>query len=317
MTCEVHSGAVEQEQARDSEVRAYRGVWWVLGFQQPREEALVSPAAPSPARQSLAGRKRLHRVTRLLLSVLPRWLQGAMGYPVSSSIGRSLSPEIRVSPTKPCGKGSKRKQDELDEDEEEEEHPTWVEALNQELADDEDPEEDPDYEPSSVETESEEYRSHNNTESDIEVQGKIVIEDVNVLQWDLPARSSCGQRPDERSTKVTVRLQDTLLNKHWCARKAGGKLVLKYFQMNMIKTVRTYISVKTKTEYQTFELLTDNGRWYQLSQMNAQSECGDAVSVFLSVTINPCERLYFQKCHYQPAKGRQGLVSPPDSTYDD
>lgn len=75
-----------------SQVRAYRGVWWVLGFQQPREEALVSPAAPSPARQSLAGRKRLHRVTRLLLSVLPRWLQGAMGYPVSSSIGRSLSP---------------------------------------------------------------------------------------------------------------------------------------------------------------------------------------------------------------------------------
>lgn len=53
--------------------------------------------------------------------------------------------EIRVSPTKPCGKGSKRKQDEL-EDEEEEEHPTWVEALNQELADDDSPDEDPDYE---------------------------------------------------------------------------------------------------------------------------------------------------------------------------
>lgn len=52
--------------------------------------------------------------------------------------------EIRVSPTKPCGKGSKRKQDELDEDEEED-HQTWVEALSQELAD-EDPEEDPDYE---------------------------------------------------------------------------------------------------------------------------------------------------------------------------
>lgn len=33
----------------------------------------------------------------------------------------------------------------MDEDEEEE-HPTWVEALTQELADDEDPEEDPDYE---------------------------------------------------------------------------------------------------------------------------------------------------------------------------
>ncbi|XP_047199044.1 oogenesis-related [Hippoglossus stenolepis] len=208
MTSEVQRDTVEQEQAqaqaqhsedrvvrRDGALRsilrglfwpfgvmmrAYRGVWWVLGFRQPQEVAVVSSEVPSPARQSLAGRKRLHRVTRLLLSILPRWVQGALGYPVSSSIGRSLSPEIRVSPTKPCGKGSKRKQDELDEDEEEE-HPTWVEALNQELASDEDPEEDPDYEPSTVETESEEYCSHNNTESDIEISGKgVVIEDVNV-----------------------------------------------------------------------------------------------------------------------------------------
>ncbi|XP_035509947.1 oogenesis-related [Morone saxatilis] len=162
-------------------VRAYRGFWWVLGFRQPQETALVSPPeVSSPGRQSLAGRKRLRRVTRLLLSILPRWVQGGLGYPVSSSIGRSLSPEIRVSPTKPCGKGSKRKQDELDDDEEEEEHQTWVEALTQELADDDAPEEDPDYEPSTVETESEEYRSHNDTESDIEVQekGVIIIEDV-------------------------------------------------------------------------------------------------------------------------------------------
>lgn len=57
--------------------------------------------------------------------------------------------EIRISPTKPYGKGSKRKQDELDEDEDdydEAERPTWVEALTQEITDDEAPEEDPDYE---------------------------------------------------------------------------------------------------------------------------------------------------------------------------
>ncbi|XP_076581999.1 oogenesis-related [Chaetodon auriga] len=164
-------------------VRAFRGVGWVLGFRQPQEKALHGSEVSSPARQSLAGRKRLGRITRLLLSVLPRWAQGILGYPVSSNIGRSLSPEIRVSPTKPCGKGSKRKQDELDEDEEEE-HQTWVEALTQELADDDDgPEEDPDYEPSTVETESEEYRSHNNTESDIEIQekGVVVIEDVSTM----------------------------------------------------------------------------------------------------------------------------------------
>lgn len=37
--------------------------------------------------------------------------------------------------------------------------------------------------PSTVETESEEYRSHNNTESDIEVQekGGVIIEDVRTV----------------------------------------------------------------------------------------------------------------------------------------
>ncbi|XP_056235002.1 oogenesis-related isoform X1 [Seriola aureovittata] len=217
MTCEPRRDTMEQEQAENTEdtvvrrdgvlrsmlrglfwpfgivVRAYHGVWWVMGFRQPREMTIVSPAVPSPARQNLAGRKRLRRVTRLLLSILPRWVQGALGYPVSSNIGRSLSPEIRVSPTKPCGKGSKRKQDELEDEEEEEDHQTWVEALTQELAD-EGPEEDPDYEPSSVETESEEYCSQNNTESDIEVQGKgvVVIEDVKTdIEPSAPAQVAC------------------------------------------------------------------------------------------------------------------------------
>lgn len=75
-------------------MRAYRGFWWVLGFRQPQQKALVNPAVSSPGRQNLAGRKRLRRVTRLLLSILPRWVQGALGYPVSSSIGRCLSPGI-------------------------------------------------------------------------------------------------------------------------------------------------------------------------------------------------------------------------------
>lgn len=36
--------------------------------------------------------------------------------------------------------------DDDDQEEQQEEHPTWVEALSQELADDDAPEEDPDYE---------------------------------------------------------------------------------------------------------------------------------------------------------------------------
>lgn len=75
---------------------------------------------------------------------------------------RLCTTEIRESPTKPSGKGSKRKQDELDEEdyieeeeeeaqgeeaEEEDGRQTWVEALNQELNDEDDgPEVDPDYE---------------------------------------------------------------------------------------------------------------------------------------------------------------------------
>lgn len=49
------------------------------------------------------------------------------------------------SPTKPCGKGSKRKQDALDEDEDLEQQ-SWVEALTQEITTDEDETVDPDYE---------------------------------------------------------------------------------------------------------------------------------------------------------------------------
>jgi len=51
---------------------------------------------------------------------------------------------VSCSPTKPCGKGSKRKQDDLDEEEEVDQQ-SWVEALTQELAE-EDHVVDPDYE---------------------------------------------------------------------------------------------------------------------------------------------------------------------------
>ena len=53
--------------------------------------------------------------------------------------------ELRVSPTKECGKGSKRKQDDLEEDDEQE-PVTWATWVNQELAEEEDSAVDPDYE---------------------------------------------------------------------------------------------------------------------------------------------------------------------------
>lgn len=54
-----------------------------------------------------------------------------------------------MSPAKPCGKGSKRKQDDVDDEDDDDveaEQQSWVEALSQELADDDGPEVDPDYE---------------------------------------------------------------------------------------------------------------------------------------------------------------------------
>ncbi|XP_058615592.1 oogenesis-related isoform X2 [Onychostoma macrolepis] len=181
-------------------MRALRGLWWLFGFSAPvkvislaREEKSGSPKE----RQCRTVRKRLNRVTRLLLAILPRRIQSALGYPVCTSIGCAVSPgmiipflqvcvclfsalEVRCSPTKPCGKGSKRKQDDLDEEEEVEQQ-SWVEALNQELAE-EDHAVDPDYEPSAVETDSEEYRSHNDTESDLEVEkGVVVIKDLETV----------------------------------------------------------------------------------------------------------------------------------------
>ncbi|XP_035645497.1 oogenesis-related isoform X1 [Oncorhynchus keta] len=161
-------------------MRALRGFWWLLGF-SPSDEAFVPPeedANSSPARHCLAGRKRLRRATRILLAILPRRLQSTLGYPVCTSIGRAVSPEVLCSPTKLCGKGNKRKQDDLDDDEEQQ---TWVEALSQEL-EDEEPSVDPDYEPSAVDTDSEEYNSQNDTESDLDVSGKVVIDDLKTVQ---------------------------------------------------------------------------------------------------------------------------------------
>ncbi|KAG9350577.1 hypothetical protein JZ751_024466 [Albula glossodonta] len=168
-------------------MRSLRGLWWLLGF-SPQEKGPSEPDTESDsptARQCRAGKKRLRRVTRIVLALLPRRLQSALGYPVCTSIGCSVSPEIRCSPTKPSGKGSKRKQDDVDEEDdddvEEGVQQSWVEALTQELVD-EDSQADPDYEPSSVgETDSEEYRTNNDTESDIEVQGGQISTERKVL----------------------------------------------------------------------------------------------------------------------------------------
>ncbi|XP_063056357.1 oogenesis-related [Engraulis encrasicolus] len=183
-------------------MRAFRGFWWFFGFSGP-EKPLSPAGVESPTRTCQTGRKRLWRATRILLAVIPGRIRNALGYPVCTSIGRTVCSEVQFSPTKPHGKGSKRKQDDVedDDDEEEVEQPSWVDALNQELSGEQDPN-DPDYEPTSVVTDSEEYCSHNDTESDIEVQdGHAVIKDVN-------QEAATSDSPDSDDPDCEVLLQD-------------------------------------------------------------------------------------------------------------
>ncbi|XP_071968897.1 uncharacterized protein [Engystomops pustulosus] len=118
-------------------------------------------------RRFLSGKKRIGRITRLILLVTPYRIQCALGYRTGESIGKTSTDDIRKSPLKPCGKGSKRKQDDLDM---EEQH-SWVRFMTEDLPD-EDQDDDPTYEPSNSESDSEENKSKNDTESDLEVEEK-------------------------------------------------------------------------------------------------------------------------------------------------
>ncbi|XP_029466829.1 proline-, glutamic acid- and leucine-rich protein 1-like isoform X2 [Rhinatrema bivittatum] len=118
-------------------------------------------------RRCLSGRKRLGRLLCFLFSITPHWLQCILGYPRPQDIGGSAAPEeVKQSPLNPWGKGCKRKQEDVDLEEQQ----SWIEALEEDLP--EEDEADTTYEPSKSETDSEEHRSKNETESDLEFEEK-------------------------------------------------------------------------------------------------------------------------------------------------
>ncbi|KAM3936521.1 uncharacterized protein RB166_003831 [Leptodactylus fuscus] len=134
----------------------------------PEVENIGSVEQVSPnKRRFLSGKKRIGRLARLILFVTPYRVQSALGYRTGESLGKTSADAIRQSPLKPYGKGSKRKQDDLDM---EEQH-SWVTFMTEELPE-EDQDDDPTYEPSNSELDSEENRSKNDTESDLEVEEK-------------------------------------------------------------------------------------------------------------------------------------------------
>ncbi|XP_075710333.1 uncharacterized protein LOC142743425 [Rhinoderma darwinii] len=131
-------------------------------------ETIGSAEATTPNRRRyLSGKKRIGRLARLVLLVTPYRIQCLLGFRTAESIGNTSADDIRKSPLKLHGKGSKRKQGDL---EMEEQH-SWVAFMNDDLPD-EDQDDDPTYEPSNSESDSEENKSKNDTESDLEVEEK-------------------------------------------------------------------------------------------------------------------------------------------------
>ncbi|XP_044139108.1 uncharacterized protein LOC122929554 [Bufo gargarizans] len=163
-------------------------------------------------RRFLSGKKRIGRLARLILMVTPYRIQCALGYRTGESIGNTSADDIRKSPLKPCGKGSKRKQDDLDM---EEQH-SWVAFMTEDFPD-EDQDDDPTYEPSKSESDSEENKSKNDTESDLEVEEKdgIVMlketaqEDTPVNEDQENASESKGPSSDGKEQKNTAATEET------------------------------------------------------------------------------------------------------------
>lgn len=155
------------------------------GFTEEVENLGIADQMQSPKRRFLSGKKRIGRLARLILFITPYRLQCALGYHAAENIGNAeVSDEIRKSPLKPHGKGSKRKQDDL---EVEEEYHSWVTFMTEDLPD-EDQADDPTYEPSkSSDSDSEENRSKNDTESDVEVEEKDGVLMLKESTQDTPA----------------------------------------------------------------------------------------------------------------------------------
>ncbi|XP_061457014.1 uncharacterized protein LOC133372428 [Rhineura floridana] len=125
-----------------------------------------SHPAQSPDRPVRHARKRLGTLSHVLLAFIPCRVQQALGYlPIIER--KAVSEETLKMPIYPSGKGNKRKQDDIAL----EDHLCWVETLQKELSDEDDPD-DPIYEPAKSDTDSEEYKSQNSTEVDLEVEEK-------------------------------------------------------------------------------------------------------------------------------------------------
>ncbi|PKU29057.1 ww domain-binding protein 11-like protein [Limosa lapponica baueri] len=153
-------------------------VW--IGFVVP-VETIISKVYPtqSPTRPRRSAKKRRGRLTRLLLSAVPTRIQSILGYLPADWGWSNMPKESREALTSSSKKANKRKRDDVALEEQE----SLLVVLERDL-----PEDDPDdltYEPSDLETDSEEYMSQNDTEADLELDeqdGIIMLKDSSDLQ---------------------------------------------------------------------------------------------------------------------------------------
>ncbi|XP_053821834.1 uncharacterized protein LOC128800572 [Vidua chalybeata] len=178
-------------------------VWIGLVLPVGTIRSKLCPPSQSPSRPGLLARKRRGKLLRLLLSVTPTRIQNLLGYLPTDWGQINMSKEIREAPVNPASKASKRKRDDVALEQQE----SWFVVLERDLP--EDDSEDVSYEPSELESDSDEYRSQNDTDLELEEQGGITMLELSdvpgpLLPPELGAEdpavtSSGGDDPDVAS----------------------------------------------------------------------------------------------------------------------
>eukprot|EP00075_Anas_platyrhynchos_P006270 XP_012965038.1 uncharacterized protein LOC101803471 [Anas platyrhynchos] len=171
-------------------------------------ETIISKVCPtqSPTRPGRLAKKRYGRLTRLLLSIVPTRIRNVLGQ-LPVDWGQSNMPkEIREARINPSSKANKRKRDDVAL----EEQVSWVEVLEGDLLED-DPE-DVTYEPSDLETDSEEYKSQNDTEADLEFEeqdGVVLLKESSALQVEDAQPTGDGDIPELLAASMEQGLRDS------------------------------------------------------------------------------------------------------------
>ncbi|CAN8201566.1 unnamed protein product [Coccothraustes coccothraustes] len=178
-------------------------VWIGLVLPVGTLRSRLCPPPQCPSRPGLLARKRRGKLLRLLLSLTPTSIQNFLGHLPTDWGQSNMSKEIREAPINPASKASKRKRDDVALEQQE----SWFVVLERDFPED-DPE-DLSYEPSELESDSEEYQTHNDTDLELEEQAGVTVLELSAVQGsvlppepgaeDPAVASSGGDAPDVAS----------------------------------------------------------------------------------------------------------------------